>query len=109
MIHGPKVNRLIIYKMSCDAVPTGGGIADAIAWLAKPGAIGTSAREAEKWVSEAIAAVKSAPDNKWSDDDEAIAGEILARISERSPTICPKCGGFRTHFRLKGYRCMRCD
>lgn len=22
---------------------------------------------------------------------------------------CPKCGGSMAHFRLKGYRCLRCD
>jgi hypothetical protein len=25
------------------------------------------------------------------------------------PGTCPKCGGQRAHYRLKGYRCSRCD
>ena len=30
-------------------------------------------------------------------------------IEMEHPMRCPKCGGHKTHYRLKGYRCPRCD
>lgn len=80
---GPNVKRLIIAKMSRDAVPDGGGLADAIGFLTSKDALLRGAREATKFVEAAIAAVKAAPDNKWG-DDEAIAGEILKQIELRN-------------------------
>jgi hypothetical protein len=41
------------------------------------------AREATAWVEQALAAVKSARDNPYGDDDEAIAGEILRQVEAR--------------------------
>lgn len=80
---GPNVRRLITYKMSGLAVPAGGGLTDALALFTEPGRLGRVAREATAWVEEAIAVVKTAPDNPFGDDDEAIAGELLARLEAK--------------------------
>ncbi len=80
---GPNVKRLIVRKMSTDAIPGGGGLADGLRFLTDPARIRDSAREATAWVFAAIDAVKAAPDNPFGDDDEAIAGEILRQIDNR--------------------------
>jgi hypothetical protein len=87
-MQGPNVKKLIAHKMSLIMVPPGCGDGKhaaagvAIAALMAPGNIGKVAREATAWVEAAIAAVKSAPDNPYT-DDEAIAGEILRQIELR--------------------------
>lgn len=85
MTQGPNVKRLIAHKMSLDAVPKGGGVADAMKFLTTPGAIVKSAKEATAWVAEAIRVVRLAAEpNSWKNaDDEAIAGEILRQIEAR--------------------------
>jgi hypothetical protein len=83
MKQGPNVKRLIVHKMTLDAVPAGGGISTAITFLTNPKGIGESARKATEWVDAAIAAVKAAPDNPYGDDDEAIAAEILRQVDLR--------------------------
>jgi hypothetical protein len=80
---GPNVKKLLIHKMSCDLVPSGGGMAGAIASLVKPGNLSVVAKKAMEWVSAAVAVVKTTPDNPYGDDDEAIAGEILRQIDEK--------------------------
>lgn len=79
---GPNVRRLIAIKMAKDAITSGGGFADGMKYLTSPG-LGQRAQEAAKWVEEAIRTVKSAPDNPWGDDDEAIAGELVKRIEAK--------------------------
>jgi hypothetical protein len=79
---GPNVRRLIAHKMSLDAIPPGGGFADAVDFLLL-GRLSQSGKTATEWVNQAIRAVKSAPDNPYGDDDETIAGAILARIEEK--------------------------
>jgi hypothetical protein len=78
---GPNVKKLIAHKMSLDAIPPGGGIADGVSFLLS-GKLGESAKAASEWVRRAIATVKAAPDNPFGDDDEAIAAELLRRIDE---------------------------
>lgn len=75
------VQKLVIQKMTRDAIPDGGGFLDGLKFL--QGDLGKAAREAQAWVDEAIAAVKAAPNNPYGDDDEAIAGEILRQIDCR--------------------------
>lgn len=79
---GPNVKKLIAHRMSQQIVPPGGGLADAIGAMVEPGKLLAVSREATTWVEAAIQAVKSAPDCRF-EDDEAIAGEILSKISER--------------------------
>lgn len=75
-------NKLVIAKMAREAIPDDDGLADVIAFLNDPQRMARVAREAEAWVKVAIVRVKSAPDNQYGDDDEAIAGEILRWIGE---------------------------
>lgn len=86
-MQGPNVKKLIIRKMSLLMVPAstpkGKGMEMAVNALRKPGNIGATAREATAWVEAALEAVRSAPDNPYGDDDEAIAGEILRQIEEK--------------------------
>ncbi|MFA7218622.1 MAG: hypothetical protein WC057_08505 [Dehalococcoidales bacterium] len=77
------VNKLIIRKMSVDAVPKGGGFQDAIGFLMNPTVMHETAVRAIEWVGAAIQAVKDAPDNPYGDDDEVIAGIILEEIEKR--------------------------
>ena len=77
------VQRLVIRKMSHDAIPDGGGLQDGIAFLLNQDAMNEGYRRASKWVQEAIDAVKSAPDNPYGDNDEAIAEAILAKLDEK--------------------------
>jgi hypothetical protein len=82
---GPNVRSLIVRKMSLLMIPVGSKepLETGIRALMEPGRIGAVAREATDWVMAAIAVVKTAPDNPYGDDDEAIAGRILADIEER--------------------------
>lgn len=79
---GPNVKRLVVHKMSVDAVPAGGGVADALWFLTEPGRLPASAKKAQEWVEAAIAAVRAAPGNPHP-DDEAIAAAILAEVDRR--------------------------
>lgn len=79
MKHGKNVQQLIIHKMSLDAVPRGGGMADGLKFLSSKETIAKSARFAEAWVKASIQVVREcpAPNHFARADDEAIAGEIL--------------------------------
>lgn len=79
---GPNMKKLIINKMAVDAVPPGGGIQAAIASL-NPDKMRENWRNAFLWAVNAIMEVRSAPDNPFGLDEEAIAGEILKQIDER--------------------------
>ena len=81
-MQGPNVKKLITTRIAQLAVPPGGGLADAIGFLASK-RIGKTAKDATDWVNEAIAVVKTAPDNPFGNDDEAIAGEILRQLEEK--------------------------
>lgn len=80
---GPNVKKLIVRRMAQLMIPDGAGLPDALRELANPGNIGKRAREATAWVKDVINVVKTAPDNPYGNDDEAIAGEILKQIDER--------------------------
>lgn len=79
-MQGPNVKKLIVRKMSMLMVPKGAGLQDVMQSLTSPGNIGEAAKQATEWVESAIAAVKTAPDNPYGREDEAIAGEILRRL-----------------------------
>jgi len=83
-MQGPNVKKLIARRMSVLMVPAGGGPADAIRELTSAENIAKRAREATAWARQAIAAVKTAPDNPYGGDDEAIAGEILRQVEARA-------------------------
>ena len=79
---GPNVRKLICHHMSTVMVPPNGGIADALEALTTPGRLTEVAKESTEWVRQALEAVKSAPNNPFSSDEE-IAGEILKRVEEK--------------------------
>jgi hypothetical protein len=82
---GPNVKKLIVAKMSTDAVPKGGGLQDAINFLSTKESIIAGARKATEWVEAAILAVRAAAEpNPWKDaSDEDIAAEILKGVEAR--------------------------
>lgn len=82
---GPNVKRLVAYRMATMMIP--GGTPDpfmtgASAILA-PGTLASAGREALRWAGSALAVIKSAPDNPYGDDNEAIAGALLQQIDAR--------------------------
>lgn len=79
------VGKLIIHKISLDAIPAGGGVADGIAFLSDKKKISAGFQSARSWVAAVIKAVRLAGEpNPFKDaDDETIAGEILKRIEEK--------------------------
>ena len=78
------VEKLIIRKMSRDAIPPGGSAADGIKFLLS-GKMAQAARDATKWVEASIAAVRGAAEpNPWKDkSDEEIAAELVRQIDQR--------------------------
>ena len=82
---GPHFKKLVIHKMSLDAVPAGGGIGSALKFLSDPQGMAQSSRAAKEWVESAIALIRTAAEpNPWkTSTDEEIAGELLRQIEER--------------------------
>lgn len=81
-IQGPNVKKLIIRRMSMLMIPSGGGLVDGLQALSSKESILGFTQEAIKWVEEALEVVKTAPDNPYGDDNEAIAGEILQQLTK---------------------------
>jgi hypothetical protein len=80
---GPNVKKLIVRLMSNIMVPPGGGLADALNALIKPGNIGAVAKQATELAEAMLALAKTADPNPYGDDDEAIAAEILRGVAEK--------------------------
>ena len=83
---GPNVKRLIVHKMSLLAIPVGSGrnsLMLGAEMLTNRGKFASTAAEASNWVRQAIAVMKTAPDNPYGDNDEAIAKALLDGIEER--------------------------
>ena len=78
------MKRLLIRRMSVEAIPPGGGLASGIDFLLS-GKFATGARSALVWCDEAVRVVQSAAEpNPFKDkDEEYIAGELLARLQKR--------------------------
>ena len=82
--HGPNVMKLIFSRMAAIAVPAGGGIGDALNFVASKERIVEAAREAEAWVASVVKLVRSSPCGRWkASTDEQIAAEILRQAEER--------------------------
>lgn len=84
---GENARRLMLHKASRDAIPSGGGMADGIAFLMDTEKMKASFQAATEWTFAAIDVMKTAPDNPYGDDDEAIAGAYLAEIERREDEI----------------------
>ena len=82
---GPNVKKLIIHKVSLDAIPSGGGVVAGLEFLSNKEKISKTVRAAEEWVKQALLVVRSAGDpNPWkSSSDEDIAEEILRKIQDK--------------------------
>jgi hypothetical protein len=85
MTWGPNTKKLVIHKVSLDAIPKGGGVADGIKFLSSRELISKTIRAADEWVKTAILAIRQAaePNPFREATDEEIAGEILKKIEER--------------------------
>jgi hypothetical protein len=84
--YGPNVKKLIIRWASKTAVPKGGGVKDAILFMANPAEINRVMNESARAVEILIDLVRTAAaPNPWADaTDEDIAQEILAQIDTRT-------------------------
>lgn len=82
---GPNMKRFVIYRMSAEAIPPGGGFADGAKFLSSKESIMNGFYKSAEWCCAAVDAVRSAMEpNPWKTaDDEAIAGELLRQIDER--------------------------
>jgi len=83
MKHGPNVNKLIIERLSCLAIPRDGGLADGIKLFTEAGLLPKLLKQAEADIMHCLAVAKTANPNPYGNDDEAIAAEILRTIQQR--------------------------
>lgn len=88
MIQGPNVKKLIVYKMSMDAIKDGSGMSgfeQGIRFLSDPKRISETAKKATEWVEQAIQVVRQASEpNPWRlASDELIVQKILDEIEAR--------------------------
>ena len=79
---GPKVRTLLAHYIALEAVPPGGGIESGLNFLADAERREQGTRQAMANLAAALEAVKSAPDNPYGDDEEAIAAAILQKLEE---------------------------
>lgn len=77
---GPNAKKLLAHFIAHEAIPSGGGIGDGINFLVDPERRHSGLERATANLKAALNAVKSAPDNPYGEDDEAIAAAILDRI-----------------------------
>lgn len=80
---GPNVKKLLAHFIAREAVPIGGGLADGLHFLTNPERRGSGIERAMSNLDAALAAVKTAPDNPYGNDDEAIAAAILERVDRK--------------------------
>lgn len=82
---GPNVKRLIAEKMSIDAIPKGGGLADGLKFLSSKESIVGGFRTAATWVQAALQSVRnSAEPNQFKNaSDEEIAAEIIRKMEAK--------------------------
>lgn len=85
-ILGPNMLRLMSYKVARDLHPPGsGGIGAAMNNLRDALVSDRMAdinRQALEWCDQAIEVMRSAPDNPYGDDEETIAGAIVAELEK---------------------------
>lgn len=81
----PNLKRLICLKMSRDAIPDGGGLADGVKFLSSKESIAGGWKKAVEWVDAAILAVRNAaePNQFKNATDEEIAAVIVEKIERK--------------------------
>jgi hypothetical protein len=80
---GPNMKRLMAYAAAKESISPGGGMADALQAIATPGRLVEITRNALAFADAAVAVMRTAPDNPYGEDEEAIAGAILAELDKR--------------------------
>ena len=80
---GPNTRELLARFIALEAVPSGGGLGSGLNFLVDPERRRKGIERAMSNLEAALAAVKSAPDNPYGDDDEIIAAAILERVKEQ--------------------------
>lgn len=80
---GPNAKKLLAHFIAREAIPIGGGLATGLDFLTNPERRSSGIKKAMADMETALTAVKSAPDNPYGDDDEAIAAAILERVEQR--------------------------
>jgi hypothetical protein len=85
--YGPNVTKLIFKLVILEAVPPGGGPADVIEFFSNPDRRKLVLSKAEATTLNILRIFKTAPDNPYGDDDEAIAGMLLKKIEEKRSQI----------------------
>lgn len=80
---GPNTRKLLAHFIALEAVPEGGGLASGLNFLADPDQRKRGIERAMANLDAALQAVKSAPDNPYGNDDEAIAAAILKRVEQK--------------------------
>jgi len=88
--YGTNVTKLITQFIAREAIPSGGGIASAVEFFQNPERRKQVLEAAETKAIQAIALIKTAPDNLFGNDDELIAGELLKKIAERKRGLTPR-------------------
>ena len=82
---GKNKRRLIALFSSRIAIPPGGSVADGMEVLIDPERLKRITLQAIQMADTAIAAIRLAPDNPYGDDEETIAGAIVAEVEKRLP------------------------
>lgn len=77
---GPNAKNLLAHLIALEAVPPGGGIQNGLDFLTNPELRKQVAEKAIQKLKEIAKVVKSAPDNPYGDDDEAIFAAVLQKI-----------------------------
>lgn len=80
---GPNVRKLLYAAIAKLAVGNGKGVQGGIDLFLVPGRLQAFTRQSLKFVDDALDAVKTANDNPYGDDDEAIAAAILRKTEQR--------------------------
>lgn len=84
-VSGPNINKLFAYKMSIEAIPSGGGTKAGLDFLMNKEKMVEAAKISKKWIEDAISLIRTgAEPNPWKTaKDEDIAGELLRHIEKR--------------------------
>lgn len=75
--------KLVLFRQAQIAVPPGGGLAAGLRLFTDPEFNRQTFAEAVAFVEQALAVAKTAPDNPYGEDDEAIAAAIFDEIETR--------------------------
>ena len=82
---GPNIKKLIGHKVALQMIPPGTAnpIIAGFKAIMTPGLLSKHIEEAITWIQATFEVIKTAPDNPYGDDDEAIAGKLVHDIEER--------------------------